>query len=86
MQAWRAGGINLPRTSRQQAAYVARVSYSDLRRGDLIFWSSNGSASGVYHVGLYIGNGKMIHAPRPGKDVERQNVFYWTTPSFYGRP
>lgn len=86
MMAWRKGGINLPRTSRQQAAYTTRVSYSDLRPGDLIYWSNNGSASGVYHVGLYIGNGRMIHAPRPGKDVERQDVFYWTTPSFYGRP
>ena len=39
----------------------------------------------MYHVGLYVGGGQMIHAPRPGKDVELQSVFYWVDPSFYGR-
>jgi cell wall-associated NlpC family hydrolase len=61
------------------------VSYADLQPGDLIFWSDNGKASGVYHVALYIGDGEMIHAPRPGKVVEVQDVFYWIPPAFYGR-
>lgn len=85
MRAWEAGGVGLPHWSVAQAQAVDRVSYSDLRPGDLIFWSDNGQASGVYHVGLYIGGGRMIHAPRPGKNVEVQNVFYWVDPSFYGR-
>ncbi|TDD70530.1 hypothetical protein E1262_09860 [Jiangella aurantiaca] len=85
MRAWEAGGVDLPHWSVAQAQRVDRVSYSDLRPGDLIFWSDNGEASGVYHVGLYIGGGQMIHAPRPGKDVEVQNVLYWVDPSFYGR-
>ncbi|WP_026874393.1 NlpC/P60 family protein [Jiangella gansuensis] len=85
MRAWQAGGVNLPHWSVAQAQRVDRVSYSDLRPGDLIFWSDNGQASGVYHVGLYIGGGKMVHAPRPGKNVEVQNVFYWVDPAFYGR-
>ncbi|PZF79732.1 hypothetical protein C1I92_29735 [Jiangella anatolica] len=85
MRAWQAGGVDLPHWSVAQAQAVDRVSYSDLRPGDLIFWSDNGQAAGVYHVGLYIGDGRMIHAPRPGKDVEVQNVFYWIDPSFYGR-
>jgi cell wall-associated NlpC family hydrolase len=85
MRAWQRAGVSLPHWSVAQARMVTRVSYGQLRPGDLIFWSDNGQASGTYHVGLYIGAGKMIHAPRPGKVVEIQNVFYWRTPSFYGR-
>ncbi|MBD0292723.1 MAG: C40 family peptidase [Jiangellaceae bacterium] len=86
MRAWQQGGRYLPHWSVGQARAITRVSYSNIRGGDLIFWSSNGEASGTYHVGLYIGGGLMIHAPRPGKVVEVQSVFYWRTPSFYGRP
>lgn len=85
MRAWQAGGESLPHWSVAQARAVTRVSYENIRPGDLVFWSDDGSASGTYHVGLYIGRGKMIHAPRPGKVVEVQSVFYWRTPSFYGR-
>jgi cell wall-associated NlpC family hydrolase len=85
MRAWQRAGVSLPHWSVAQARMVTRVSYGQLRPGDLIFWSDNGQASGTYHVGLYVGAGKMIHAPRPGKVVEIQNVFYWRTPSFYGR-
>ncbi|HEX6336259.1 MAG TPA: NlpC/P60 family protein [Jiangellaceae bacterium] len=85
MRAWQRAGVSLPHWSVAQARMVTRVSYAHLRPGDLIFWSDNGQASGTYHVGLYIGAGKMIHAPRPGKVVEIQNVFYWRSPSFYGR-
>lgn len=85
MRAWQQAGVYLPHWSVAQARIVTRVSYADLRPGDLIFWSDNGQASGTYHVGLYIGSGKMIHAPRPGKVVEIQSVFYWRPPSFYGR-
>jgi cell wall-associated NlpC family hydrolase len=68
-----------------QANETNRVSYSELQPGDLIFWSDNNAISGVYHVALYIGDGQMIHAPSSGKTVEIQDVFYWRTPSFYGR-
>ncbi|MGH9249463.1 MAG: NlpC/P60 family protein [Acidimicrobiales bacterium] len=85
MRAWQRGGTSLPHWSVAQARAVTRVSYANLRPGDLVFWSDNGQASGTYHVGLYIGGGRMIHAPRPGKVVEIESVFYWITPSFYGR-
>lgn len=85
MRAWEQGGVSLSHWSVAQANETTRVSYSDLRPGDLIFWSNNGEPSGVHHVGLYIGDGKMIHAPSTGKTVEVQDIFYWTTPSFYGR-
>lgn len=85
MRAWQQGGKQLPHWSVAQARVVTRVSYAELRPGDLIFWSDNGQPSGTYHVGLFIGDGLMIHAPRPGRVVEVQRVFYWRTPSFYGR-
>ena len=85
MRAWEAGGVSLTHHSVAQANETTRVSYSELRPGDLIFWSDNSAISGVYHVALYIGDGQMIHAPSSGKTVEIQDVFYWRTPWFYGR-
>jgi cell wall-associated NlpC family hydrolase len=35
---------------------------------------------------MYLGNGQMIHAPRTGKPVKLENVYYWQTPDFFGRP
>lgn len=85
MRAWERGGVALQHWSVAQARAVTRVPYGELLPGDLVFWSTNGQASGVYHVGLYVGDGQMIHAPRAGKPVEEQSVFYWVTPAFYGR-
>lgn len=85
MRAWEQGGVALTHWSVEQARETTRVSYADLRPGDLIFWSNNGEPSGTYHVALYVGDGEMIHAPSTGKAVELQDVFYWETPSFYGR-
>ncbi|MEU8705204.1 C40 family peptidase [Streptomyces sp. NPDC048565] len=62
--AWRAAGISLPRTTYTQINAGRRVSQSELAPGDLVFFYS-----GVTHVGLYIGGGQMIHAPRPGAPV-----------------
>ncbi|WP_078901499.1 C40 family peptidase [Actinacidiphila yeochonensis] len=62
--AWRAAGVSLPRTTYQQINAGTRVSESQLRPGDLVFFYS-----GVSHVGLYIGDGEMIHAPHPGAAV-----------------
>ncbi|MER7761722.1 NlpC/P60 family protein [Streptomyces sp. NPDC097619] len=62
--AWRSAGVSLPRTTYTQINAGRRVSRSELAPGDLIFFYS-----GVSHVGLYIGGGKMIHAPRTGSTV-----------------
>lgn len=62
--AWRAAGVSLPRTTYTQINAGQRVPRSQLAPGDLVFFYS-----GVSHVGLYIGNGRMIHAPRPGAPV-----------------
>jgi len=73
--AWRAAGVNLPRTTTQQWAWGAsrRVSMDALQPGDLLFSNSLG------HVGIYIGGGKMVHAPRTG------DVVKITTLDAYGR-
>ncbi|KOY57971.1 C40 family peptidase [Streptomyces sp. XY332] len=62
--AWRSAGVSLPRTTYTQINAGQRVSRDQLAPGDLVFFYS-----GVTHVGLYIGNGQMIHAPRPGSTV-----------------
>lgn len=62
--AWRAAGVALPRTTYTQINAGHRVSRSQLAPGDLVFFYS-----GISHVGLYIGGGKMIHAPHPGAPV-----------------
>ncbi|SDM69743.1 Cell wall-associated hydrolase, NlpC family [Streptomyces wuyuanensis] len=62
--AWRSAGVALPRTTYTQINAGQRVPRSRLAPGDLVFFYS-----GVSHVGLYIGGGNMIHAPRPGAPV-----------------
>ena len=62
--AWKSAGVSLPRTTYTQIDAGTRVPESELRPGDLVFFYS-----GVSHVGLYIGNGLMIHAPHPGAPV-----------------
>ncbi|MBD0839199.1 MULTISPECIES: C40 family peptidase [unclassified Streptomyces] len=62
--AYRAAGISLPRTTYAQIGAGRRVSRSELLPGDLVFFYS-----GISHVGLYIGNGRMIHAPNPTAPV-----------------
>ncbi|MGW1815091.1 NlpC/P60 family protein [Streptomyces sp. NPDC002125] len=62
--AWRAAGVSLPRTTYTQINAGQRLSRSELAPGDLVFFYP-----GVTHVGLYIGGGQMIHAPRPGAPV-----------------
>ncbi|QGV78988.1 C40 family peptidase [Streptomyces ficellus] len=62
--AWRSAGVALPRTTYSQIDAGRRVPRSALAPGDLVFFYS-----GVSHVGLYVGDGRMIHAPRPGAPV-----------------
>ncbi|CAL9656893.1 NlpC/P60 family protein [Streptomyces sp. enrichment culture] len=62
--AWAAAGHPIPRTSQAQWAGLSRVSLSSARPGDLIIYYS-----GATHVGMYIGDGQMVHAPRPGRNV-----------------
>ena len=58
----------------QQYNLVARKGHlvydiGSLKPGDLVFWGNGGSASAIYHVGIYIGGGRYVHASSPGVGV-----------------
>lgn len=72
-------GKNLPRSSSAQYFGGQKVSMGNLRVGDLVFWSNNGSGSGVYHVAIYIGNGKIAHARNPQMGVAVTDLHYSPT-------
>lgn len=55
-------GVNLPRTTYEQINVGKKVSMKDLQPGDAVFFNTDSSKNNPSHVGLYIGNGKMIHA------------------------
>ncbi|QNN51195.1 NlpC/P60 family protein [Nocardioides mesophilus] len=86
MGAWREGGISLPHYSVAQYDAGTPISASELRPGDLVFWSSSSSPSGIHHVALYIGNGQIIHAPRTGRPVAIDDMYYWIPPTHFVRP
>lgn len=67
-------GRELPRTAAEQSALGVGVSLDELVPGDLLFW---GSGSGVYHVGIYAGDGEYIHASTGGGRVMRATFDYF---------
>lgn len=75
---YRSVGINLPRTSAQQATQGTAIAVSDAQPGDLLYWDRDGQ---VYHVAIYIGGGEYIHAPRPGRTVGVASVLHFTPSS-----
>lgn len=69
--AWREAGISLPRTTYDQVNAGTQVAKLDLQPGDLVFFYDD-----VSHVGIYVGNGQMIHASKPGDDVKYESIDY----------
>ncbi|MCT9112268.1 NlpC/P60 family protein [Streptomyces mirabilis] len=69
--AWKAAGVTLPRTTYDQVKAGTTVSLADIKPGDLVFFYDD-----ISHVGLYVGNGMMIHAPKPGAYVREESIFY----------
>ncbi|MFG3115325.1 NlpC/P60 family protein [Streptomyces sp. NPDC048197] len=69
--AWKAAGVDLPRTTWEQVKVGQRVATKDLQPGDLVFFFDD-----ISHVGMYIGGGKMIHAPHPGANVREESIYY----------
>jgi cell wall-associated NlpC family hydrolase len=80
-QAYRAGGVKLPRTTFQQVDVGTPVySLSALRPGDLLFTEGSDGAPGAPgHVGLYIGDSTIVQAPRTGEDVQLSSLASWAT-------
>ena len=68
MVSYRLNGLNLPRNSRSQFQAGRYISKKDLQKGDLVFFATKGG-NRVTHVGMYVGDGNFIHAPRTGKTV-----------------
>ncbi|MER6359266.1 C40 family peptidase [Kitasatospora sp. NPDC001527] len=85
-QAYRRAGIDLPRVADDQYAATTPITAGQLRRGDLLFWSDSGRASGIHHVGIYLGGGKFVEAPRPGKTVRVSTISSGFYPTHFGRP
>lgn len=70
-------GINLPRTSAAQSKYGQYVNKKDLRAGDLVFFDTNGVNNGaVSHVGLYLGDNKILHASYSRAKIVIDNFNY----------
>ena len=70
-------GLVLPRNAAQQAAATQTIDRAELRPGDLVFFNTMRRA--FSHVGIYVGNGKFIHSPKPGAEVRVEDMggSYW---------
>ena len=70
-------GLLLPRKAEQQAAATEKIERADLQPGDLVFFNTMRRA--FSHVGIYVGEGKFIHSPKPGSEVrvEDMGLAYW---------
>ena len=73
----RTWGVALPRTTDQQRSVGRAVRRAELQAGDLVFYNTRNRA--FSHVGIYLGDGNFVHAPRPGQKVrvERIDNPYW---------
>lgn len=77
--AWKKAGVRLPRVTNSQFARIKRkVSWRNLKPGDLMFFN------GLGHVGMYVGHGKMVHSPRTGERVRIDKLGGWRKSSFVG--
>ena len=83
--AWGAAGVSLPHYSAAQYYAGTPISSGDLRPGDLVFWGSSSDPSSIHHVAMYIGDGMIVHAPRTGRPVSIDSLYYWIPPNFFAR-
>ncbi|MBD2847957.1 C40 family peptidase [Paenibacillus sp. IB182496] len=75
---YKRNGISLPRTSKAQSKKGAYVSKSNLKKGDLVFFSVPSRGSGVGHVAIYAGNGRLLHTyGTGGVRYSSLNASYW---------
>jgi len=71
MVVYQLNGLNLPRSSKEQYRVGTPIRRSQLSQGDLVFFATSGGRR-VSHVGIYVGNGRFIHAPRRGKRIRTE--------------
>ena len=74
---FRQAGVSLPHNTVQQRSATRLINVAELRRGDLLFFNQEGKKYG--HVGIYLGDGKFVHAPSSGKSVRSDALSnpYW---------
>lgn len=72
--AYARAGLSIPRVSYQQANFGERVSVGQLRPGDLYAWDNSSRNNGADHIALYIGNGKILEASKPGQPVRIRSL------------
>lgn len=80
MFAYRAANLSLPHSSRALRSMTRSLSADELQPGDLVF-----GGSPVHHVGIYIGNGQMVHAPHSGDVVKVSSMYSTSKPVTFGR-
>jgi cell wall-associated NlpC family hydrolase len=80
LYSFRKAGKTLPRTAAQQYNRTRHISARSRKPGDLVFFHYGRS---VYHVGIYAGNNRIWHSPRPGRRVSLEKI--WTRSVWYGR-
>jgi len=87
MKAWRDAGVNLNRTSRDQYKQVRKITYDEMRPGDLVFWGSNvNDPDSITHVAMWMGNNQIVEAPRAGVPVRVTSMRWSGTMTYAGRP
>jgi cell wall-associated NlpC family hydrolase len=75
MWAYKQAGISLPHSSREQYKLGRAVSRDQLQPGDLVFYDDGtGNPARIHHVGMYVGNGKMVDAPTQGQVVDVRSI------------
>ncbi|MFE1886612.1 C40 family peptidase, partial [Streptomyces diastatochromogenes] len=77
--AYAQAGVSIPRTSEAQAGIGTRLTRSQLQVGDLVFFFND-----LHHVGLYAGNGQILHAPRTGTVVRYESMDTIGGPFMFG--
>jgi peptidoglycan DL-endopeptidase CwlO len=85
--AWRHAGVDITRTSRSQWHATTRINRSEIQPGDLVFFSRDGTPSGIGHVAMYIGGGDVVEASRSGVPVRTSSQAMSRSDILgYGRP
>ncbi|AFR08233.1 C40 family peptidase [Nocardiopsis alba] len=70
--AFKEAGVDLPRVAQDQVSSGERIAYSEARRGDLLYWTDGSGYA--YHVAIYLGDDRMIDAPRTGGSISEREV------------
>ena len=83
LESWAAAGVSLPRTAAEQYDAITHISRADIEPGDLVFYDYG---EGITHVGIYVGDNMVIHAPHPGTVVQYGEIDNVGPVAGIGRP